>query len=113
MNYSTRTSAKQQTDKALYLLTSFINSEKSYQVKLTPYDIAILFIIARYVDMPLGVCCVKQVNLAKECRMSERQLRDRINYLCDMKLLSRYFRGKLAYHELGELITGIKEEYIS
>lgn len=92
--------------KAHFQLTYFVSSDDYYTHDLTPDDLAILFIISRYLDMPKNVCCLKQVNLAKECRMSERQLRKRTAFLVSQKLLIRYTRGKLYYYEMGEAITG-------
>lgn len=95
--------------KAHYQLTKFIGSDDYYDYDLTPYDLAILFIISRYLDMPKGLCCLKQIKLARECRMSERELRRSCDRLVDQKILFRYIKGKLYYYELGESITGIAQ----
>lgn len=95
--------------KALFQLTSFINSEQSYELEIDPYDITILFIISRYLDMPKEICCIRQIHLAKECRISERELRHRCAALVSKKLLFRYTKGKLYYYELGEAITGVEQ----
>lgn len=93
--------------KSIYLLTSFINSDHSYDFNISAADIAILFIVARYCDLPLGVCCLKQINLAKECRISERTLRERLKIMIEQNLIFRFFRGKLSVCILGRSITGI------
>lgn len=95
--------------KAHYQLCSFIGSKKAYDFDLIAEDLAILFMISRYLDMPDGFCRIKQITLAKECFMSESTLRRRCNYLVSQKILFRYMKGKLYCYELGEAITGIEQ----
>ena len=95
--------------KAHYQLTRFIGSDEYYSFDLAPHDLAILFIISRYLDMPKGFCNARQTKLATECRMSERKFRNHCNYLVEQKLLFRYAKGKLYYYELGEIIARIDQ----
>jgi hypothetical protein len=84
---------RNQENTATYLVQSFVGSERRIPYQLNPYDLTLLFIIARYIDMPLGYCCVKQENLAIEGGMSLRQV--------------KYYRGKLHHYILGEVLTGM------
>jgi hypothetical protein len=96
-------------DTAHYQLCKFIQSKKHYDFDLLPSDLTILFIIARYLDMPKGECFGFQSTLARECLMSERTFRDRCNHLVDKKLLFRYEKTKSYHYELGFEITGIAQ----
>lgn len=92
--------------KSLYLLNRFINSEIFFELEITPYDITILYLIGRYLDMPSGFCMLKQANFAKECRMSLRQFKLRTEYLFKNKIIFRYYSKKLYCYEYGEILTG-------
>ena len=92
---------------AHYYFTSFIGSEKYYDFNLNPYDLAILTVICRYLDMPKKFCLARQTYLANEARMSERQFRNSINKLIRLKILTRYSRKKLHGYELGEMLTNV------
>jgi hypothetical protein len=94
--------------KAMYQLCNFINSEKRYQLKITSYEISILFVLCRYLDMPKKTCCLKQIPFSIEAGMSERQFRYSCEKLVILKLMFRYMKGKLYYYELGETITEIE-----
>lgn len=101
---NTRNPSKENS--STYLVQRFIASEFSHEYELKPYDLVILFVIARYLDMPKSACFAKQKQLAKECRMSERFFRDRTIYLQSLGLLHRIIRWKLYSYELGGVITG-------
>jgi hypothetical protein len=91
--------------KASYQVNRFISSENYYEFELTPFELVILFIIARYLDMPKGKCFAKQTVMAKECRMSERQFRLSCKKLINYKLIERGMRGKLYHYYLGTNVT--------
>ena len=101
----TRNYGKENT--STYLVQKFIASEKSHEIKLLPIDIVILFIIARYLDMPKGECFAGQKTLGRECRISAEYFGDRCIYLVQQKVIFRFIRGKGFGYNLGELLTGI------
>lgn len=90
---------------ATYLVQEFLASEFSHEYELFTSDVAILFIIARYLDMPKKACFAKQKQIIKECRISERTFRTRCEYLQSVGLLTRYLKWKLYHYELGGIIT--------
>lgn len=90
------------------LVQTFIASELSHEIELVPLDITILFVIARYLDMPKKECFAKQTVLAHECRTDRTHFGRRSSYLVSQHLLFRFLRGKLYRYELGEIITGVK-----
>jgi hypothetical protein len=94
-----------------YLVQSFLASEKSYELNINVYDMAILYTIARYLDMPKNQCFGKQSKLAQECRMSLREFKRRTNYLSENKVILRYLKGKLYQYAFGEKISGIIQEH--
>lgn len=98
-------------DTATYLVQNFIGSHKAYELGLDPYDLIILFTIARYLDMPLKKCFGKQITLAKDCHMSIRQFKYRSEELHKDGFILRYKKGKLYHYELGSLLTGISDEF--
>ena len=107
-NDNKNVSRNQRQLKAQWQLNNFINSPRSYEFDLNGNDLAILYIIARYLDMPDNICCLKQINLAKETRTSDPTIRRRCKYLVKTKILFRYLKGKLYYYELGEEVTGVQ-----
>lgn len=92
-------------NRATYLVQAFLASEFSHEYELIPADLVILFIVARFLDMPKKSCFGKQKNLAKECRMTERNFRRRCEYLQSLNLLIRIQKWKLYNYELGGIIT--------
>lgn len=115
-------------NKSLFLLTSFLGSEKRYQpfdvflmiqkkgsdipVKtkiteyITSYDIAILLVIGRYCDMRLGYCLLKQPELAKECGMGITKLKDRLRVLEAGGFILCSPKGKLNRYQYFTKFTG-------
>ncbi len=93
--------------KANYLVSTFLASEKAYEIDLHPFDVNILYTMARYLDMPLNMCCLKQPNFAKECRIGLTPFKERTLFLFENKIIFRFMRGKLYRYELGEVITGM------
>ena len=91
--------------KASYQVNRFISSENYYEFELTPFELVILFIIARYLDMPKGKCFAKQTVMAKECGMSIRQFKSSSKKLCELGLLTRGMRGKLYHYYLGDKLS--------
>jgi len=101
---NTRNSRKENT--STYLVQTFLASEFSHEYALLPSDLAILYTIARFLDMPAKICFGKQKVLAKECRMTERNFRRRCDYLQARNLLIRISKWKLYHYSLGGIITG-------
>jgi len=97
-------------DKAYYQFTRFIAAGKHKQLNLNAYDIAILTMIVRYLDMPLGFCSLTQENFAKECCMSLREFKRRTQFLVKNKIIFRYFRKHCYFYELGEFLTNFSTE---
>lgn len=97
--------SKELQHKNYFLLLEFIASKRHYDFDLNPYDLAILMIICRYLDMPLNRCFAKQTTLAKECLMSERQFRRSCEKLIKHDLIIRTCRGSLYNYYLGEALT--------
>jgi hypothetical protein len=95
--------------KAYYQLTQFIADGKHKELGLTAYDITILFMIVRYLDMPQGFCSLTQENFAKECCMSVAEFKRRTEFLAKIKIIFRYFKKRTYQYELGESITGIPQ----
>lgn len=87
---------------AHYQLCCFIGENKHHHFDLTPFDITILFMICRYLDMPGGKCFAKQTTLAIECKMSVRQFKKSTKKLHDLKIIERIIRGKLYHYYIGE-----------
>jgi len=97
-------------DTATYLVQKFLSSELSYTLEINAFDIAILYTLARYLDMPQNKCCPKQTTFARNCHMSVREFKRRSERLFKLKIIMRYLKKKLYHYELGEMITGITEE---
>lgn len=92
-----------------HLVQKFMVSEKAHELKLDPYDLIILFNIARYLDMPFKKCFGKQTTLSFDCHMSRNEFQRRSVKLQKLNLIQRYLKGKLYHYELGEELTNISE----
>ena len=91
--------------KANFLLSQFISSQQYFNYNLTPYEMMILLIICKYLDMPNGRCFGKQETLAKECLMSVRQFRISCQKLINHQIIERTLKGKLYNYYLGSNVT--------
>lgn len=91
---------------------AFLRSEISDNFELNAYHREILRVVAEYCDLPLGYCCLKQINLMKECGMQERHLRNCLNDLITHELIHRVFKGKLSILRIGQVITGVSNDII-
>lgn len=89
-------------NKTRYLLDTFLTSEDRYYFALSPYELCILFIVCRYLDMKNGECFLKPETLARECGMSRPQVYRSLRKLYDMNLLMRITRKAKDYLILGD-----------
>ena len=102
MNNNTRTSSRDQ-------VKQFLLSDQSLNYKLDSYDVAILYAIAGYIDMPMKVCFAKPSQIWEEAKCGKRTFERRIVKLLKDKILFRYKPkdDKRDHYLLGETITGI------
>ena len=88
--------------KALYQLNRFMESDYFIECDLSAYEIAILYTIARYLDMPTAKCYAKQDFLAKKSGMKKRQFIYSVNILRKLKLITVFSSWRNNGYELGE-----------
>jgi hypothetical protein len=85
-------------DTARFQLDRFLNSKKSYEYDLNPYDIALLNTIVYYIDCDkqgLNICCAKQITIANRSRMSRWKVSKSLKKLNNYELISMQRRWKL------------------
>jgi hypothetical protein len=102
MSNNTRASARNQ-------VKHFLLSDQSLDYKLDSYDVAILYVIASYLDMPKGQCFADKLTLVQEIKCTERHFRNRVNKLINHEILFRYNPAddKRDHYLLGPVITGL------
>lgn len=89
-------------NKARFQLDKFLASDDRFYYALSPYELTILFMVCRYLDMPNKECFLKPENLALQCGMSRPQIYRSLRKLYDMNLLQRITRRSKDYLILGE-----------
>lgn len=90
---------------AHYQVSLFLRSKDAEIFDLNAHHRLLLRVIADYIDLPLGYCCVKQTNLASECGISIRQLKIISVDLEQKTLILRVISRKLYRYYLGEYFT--------
>jgi len=88
----------------------FLQSDKS--INLDSIDVAILYTIAGYIDLPKGECFAKREVLIFESKCSDRTFRRKTKILLENKIIFKYCKldDKRERYLLGEKITGIIQD---